>query len=209
MPWSDTILEIYKFANWLAVIVSLTGRKWATFENWSMTTKIASLPFWDLGRPVTKSIWILSHFHSGIGSGCRSPAGFWCSALTRRQTSHSSIYRAMSCFILDHQYFWRMSRYILVLPGWIERGVSCASFITFSVISSNRGTTMRSLKYKVPSSPSEKSLDFSKARSFFIRSTWASLAWADLIAFRRVGSKTRLFREPCGTSWRFSLHSSS
>ena len=90
MPWRDMILETYKSANWLAEIVSLTGRKWATLENRSIKTKMASWPFYDQGKPVKKSISILSHFHSGIKSGCRVPAGLWCSALTRRQTSHSS-----------------------------------------------------------------------------------------------------------------------
>ena len=38
--------------------------KCATLESQSMTTRIASLPFYDLGNPVTKSISTWSHFHS-------------------------------------------------------------------------------------------------------------------------------------------------
>src|SRR4051812_34496240 len=68
---------------WLAVIDSRTGRKCATLECLSTTTKMASFPFWVFGKPVMKSILTLSHFHSGIGKGLRVPAGLSCSALTQ------------------------------------------------------------------------------------------------------------------------------
>src|SRR4051812_46317512 len=55
MPCSETILAVYNSANCPAEIVSLTGRKWATLDKLSVTTKIALLPFCDLGNPVTKS----------------------------------------------------------------------------------------------------------------------------------------------------------
>src|SRR3954470_12397558 len=113
----DTILETYKSANWLAVIDSQTGRKCATLESLSTTTKMASFPFWVFGKPVMKSILTLSHFHSRIGNGLIVLAGLWCSALTRCQTSHSAMNCAISLFIRVHQNLWRRSWYIFVLPG--------------------------------------------------------------------------------------------
>src|SRR3954462_11274047 len=54
MPFSETILAVYNSANCPDEIVSLTSRKWATLDKLSMTTKIALLPFCNLGNPVTK-----------------------------------------------------------------------------------------------------------------------------------------------------------
>ncbi|MFS7978393.1 hypothetical protein Hanom_Chr10g00914981 [Helianthus anomalus] len=56
--------------------VSLIAKKCADFVSRSTITQIVSFPRWDLGRPVTKSMEICSHFHCGI-SGCWSrPEGF-------------------------------------------------------------------------------------------------------------------------------------
>ncbi|KAJ0847136.1 hypothetical protein HanRHA438_Chr15g0732741 [Helianthus annuus] len=49
--------------------VSLIAKKWADFVSRSTITQIVSFPRWDLGRPVTKSMEISSHFHYGI-LGC-------------------------------------------------------------------------------------------------------------------------------------------
>ncbi|MFS8018619.1 hypothetical protein Hanom_Chr15g01394131 [Helianthus anomalus] len=52
------------------------AKKCADLVNRSTITQMVSFPRWDLGRPVTKSMEICSHFHFGI-SGCWSrPAGF-------------------------------------------------------------------------------------------------------------------------------------
>jgi hypothetical protein len=50
------------------------GKKSANFVNLSTTMKMQSLPC-SLGNPVIKSMEILSHFFSGMGSGCSSPVG--------------------------------------------------------------------------------------------------------------------------------------
>ena len=90
-PWRDTIREMYKSASWLAVILSRTGRKWATLERRSITTKIALFPLLVLGNPVMKSILILSHFHSGIARGWRVPAGRWCCFNTTTNVAISNV----------------------------------------------------------------------------------------------------------------------
>jgi hypothetical protein len=51
------------------------GKNKADFVSRSTTTYMASFPFFPLGNPVTKSIEISSHFHSGIDNVCNSPAG--------------------------------------------------------------------------------------------------------------------------------------
>jgi len=42
----------------------------------STITQIASFPLFPLGSPNTKSIVIISHFHSGIGNGCNQGCQF-------------------------------------------------------------------------------------------------------------------------------------
>jgi len=65
----------YNFANLSTGSVILMGKNRADLVSQSTTTHITSLPFFPFGNPVTKSMAIFSHFHSGIGSGCNSPAG--------------------------------------------------------------------------------------------------------------------------------------
>jgi hypothetical protein len=48
----------------------------ATLVRQSIITQIESFPFCVRGSPVTKSMPISSHFHSGTGRGCNRPAGF-------------------------------------------------------------------------------------------------------------------------------------
>ena len=50
--------------------------------NLSTITQMESYPSLERGNPTTKSIVILSHFHSRIGRGWSFPDGFWCSAFT-------------------------------------------------------------------------------------------------------------------------------
>jgi hypothetical protein len=49
--------------------------KCAILENLSTTTKIESLPFFDLGKPKTKSIEISTQRSIGTGNGVYSPCG--------------------------------------------------------------------------------------------------------------------------------------
>ena len=61
---------------------------------------MASCPLGDLGKPVTKSIHIRLHFHSGMGSGCSSLKGYWCSALICWQVKHCSTNWAISLHVI-------------------------------------------------------------------------------------------------------------
>ena len=148
IPCKETTLEGYNSANWAVVIDSLTGKRWATLVSLSMTMKIASFPFLDLGKPVTKSISMWLNFHSGIGRGWRSPAGWWCFVFTLRQTSHSLTNWAISRFIRVYQKVFLRSWYTLELPGWMERRKLCGSSIMTFLISP-MGTTSRSSRNKV------------------------------------------------------------
>ena len=92
-----------------------------------------------------KSMEISSHFHTGTGKGCKYPGVRMWSALTLPQVSHYAAYWVMSYFMLDHQYKWRKSWYILLLPGWIDSFEWWASFKIFLFSSSFDGTTNLSL----------------------------------------------------------------
>ncbi|KAJ6847542.1 uncharacterized protein M6B38_277275 [Iris pallida] len=96
------------------------GRNLADFVSLSTITQMTLLPFCVLGSPDTKSIVICSHFHSGTGSGCSSPAVRWCSAFTCWHTKHFETNLAISRFIPCHQKFCLRSLYIFVLPGGME-----------------------------------------------------------------------------------------
>ncbi|MFS8024695.1 hypothetical protein Hanom_Chr16g01466411 [Helianthus anomalus] len=75
-PCLETTSLRYTSARVENLSVSLIARKCADFVSRSTITHIVSFPRWDLGRPVTKSMEISSHFHCGI-LGCWSrPAGF-------------------------------------------------------------------------------------------------------------------------------------
>jgi hypothetical protein len=52
--------------------MDLTGIKWDTFENLSTTTIIESCCFTVMGKPIIKSIEIVSHFYSRIAKGCNN-----------------------------------------------------------------------------------------------------------------------------------------
>ena len=156
-----------------------------------------------------KSIPILSHFHSGIAKGWRVPAGRWCSAFTRRQTSQFAIYWAISLFILVHQNLWRRSWYILVLPGWMVRGDSWASLRINCRRCWFLGTTRRFSKYTTPWSFVEKQLAPPLAMFSLILDIPLSRFWAAMIWSVRVGFATKVERKPWGTMWRLSFRNSS
>src|SRR3954464_12484615 len=156
-----------------------------------MTTKMALFPFWVFGKPVMKSILTLSHFHSGIGNGLRVPADLWCSTLTRRQTSHSAMNCVISLFILVHQNLWRRSRYIFVLPGWIERCVSCASLIISCLRFLFLGTTICFPKKTIHLLSVEKHLATPLAMFSLIRRTPRERLWATMIGPQGLVSPPR------------------
>ncbi|MFS7962905.1 hypothetical protein Hanom_Chr08g00731971 [Helianthus anomalus] len=67
---------------------TISLKKCADFVRRSTITQIISWPLGVLGSFVTKSIEICSHFHLGISGCCRSPEGFWYSALTLAHVKH-------------------------------------------------------------------------------------------------------------------------
>jgi hypothetical protein len=66
-------------------------------------THIASFPFFSLGNANTKSMVIISHFHSRICSGCNGHVGLWCSTLICCHIPHFDTYLVISLFMLGHQ----------------------------------------------------------------------------------------------------------
>ncbi|MFS7978410.1 hypothetical protein Hanom_Chr10g00915161 [Helianthus anomalus] len=79
----------------------MARKKCADFVNRSTIAQIVSWPLGVLGNFVIKSMEICSHFHLGISGCCRSPEGFWYSALTLAHVKH--LLTATSPFILGHQ----------------------------------------------------------------------------------------------------------
>src|SRR3954470_11089952 len=161
--------------------------KCATLVRRSTTTHMESYPHLVLGNPVMKSIPILSHFQSGIGSGCNNPAGFWFSAFTLLHTSHKAICSAMSFLRLFHPNLSFMSMYILVLPGLIEYGELCASCKISFRSSESCGTQIRFPCHKVPCSSSWNPLALPLPIFSLISSISLSVFWASLILSNKVG----------------------
>ena len=131
------------------------GKKWADFVSRSTITQIASKPALVLGNPDTKSIAILSHFHCGISKGCNIPEGLWCSIFTFWQVKHFETYSATSFFIPGHQNIAFKSWYILVLPGWMENPLLCASFKISCLKVPTSGTMILPLNLHNPSFSSD------------------------------------------------------
>ena len=165
--------------------------KWASFVSLSMITHIKSWFCCDLGKPITKSIVIYSHFHSGIGSGCRSPEGFWCSTLTCWQVKHFDTYSSTSRFILSHQKFLFTSLYIFVPPGWMVSRDLCASSRMSLLRLSSSGTQSLSLHLNPPSATmlhSSGSFAEALANHFIISSFFC---WASSMRLMGVDCATR------------------
>jgi hypothetical protein len=59
---------------------------------------MASFCLVEAGNPVIKSMDMVSHFHSGMGKGCNSPAGCRYSTLTYWHSMHWAKFLAMSFF---------------------------------------------------------------------------------------------------------------
>jgi hypothetical protein len=146
------IRSTYNLAQRLAGYVIWTGRKCADLVSRSTMTHIESNPFEVLGKPTIKSILISSHFQDGMSNGCNSPADFKCTAFTFWQVSHLATYRAISIFILVHQNLCFRSWYILLLLGWIENLVKCASLRINCRSSGTFGTTNRFLNHNTSDS---------------------------------------------------------
>ena len=102
-PCIGTIRIRYNLAYWATVYVMQTGKKCAVLVNLSTITNIESNPLAVLGNLVTKSIVILSHFHSGMSKIWSVPAGFWCSVLTYRHVRHLTTKSTTSIFMPFHQ----------------------------------------------------------------------------------------------------------
>jgi hypothetical protein len=75
-PGSLITLFTYNFVSLSTKSIIFIGKNKVDFVSQSTTTHMASFPFFPLGNPVTKSIEISSHFHSGIDNNYNSPAGF-------------------------------------------------------------------------------------------------------------------------------------
>ena len=102
-PCIGTILSRYSQAYWAAVYVMRTGKKCAVLVNLSTITHIESNSLVVLGNPVTKSIVILSLFHSGISKLWSVPTSLWCSTLTCWHVRHLTTKSATSFFMPFHQ----------------------------------------------------------------------------------------------------------
>ena len=98
-PWRQTIRLTYNLASLSVEYIFLMGKKWTVFVNLSTITQMASYPLDVRGKPLTKSMAIMSHFHSGMGYCCNNPEGLWCSSFTCWQVRHLETNSAISLFI--------------------------------------------------------------------------------------------------------------
>ena len=147
---SDTILDgtpcnltfslTYNWTNLAIDILRFTGKKWALFVSRSTITHVASWPWTDLGKWVTKSIAMLSHFLLRISNGCNNSPGLWCSTFAFWQVKHVTTYWVISLFIPDHQNDSFRSWCILVVPGCRLRWLLCLLQESFSLLIICRNT---------------------------------------------------------------------
>ena len=86
------------------------------------------------GRHVIKSILIVSHFYSGMGSGCNSPNGCWYSALTCWHSMQQAKYYATYFFMFGQKKSFMIIVIILWYPGCPQYGRFCNSFMSVSLI---------------------------------------------------------------------------
>ena len=102
-PCSLIISWMYRWVNFSKGQFALMGKKWADLVNLSTITYMELYPANVLGSHITKSIEILSCFHSRISKVCSAPNGFWCSIFTFWKTKHLFTNFATSELILGHQ----------------------------------------------------------------------------------------------------------
>jgi len=186
-----TISSIYNWANLAIDILRFIAKKWALLVNWSTTTQIASWPLKVHGKWVTKSIAMLSHFHTGISKGCSVPPGLWCSSITFWQVKQVDTNCATSFFISCHQKVSLRSWYILVMSGCKLRRLLCPSsrINLFTLVSS--GTQTLPLNLKTPSSPKTNSLTWFDPDNSF---TFCKLASTDYLSLIKLKKSLDLVR---------------
>ena len=95
VPYNLTISFMYNWTSLLTGCLVFMGRKWADFFNLSTITHITSFPVDPFGNPITKSIVMCSHFHSGISRGWSFLVGFDVRSLFFRKyhiESHVELY---------------------------------------------------------------------------------------------------------------------
>ena len=103
------------------------GKKWAGLVNLSTITYMALYLVDVLGKLITKSIEMLSHFHSRISNGCNFPNGLWCSIFIFWQIKHLFTKLATSDVMPGHQNIFLRSWYILLMPGCTVNSLLWAS----------------------------------------------------------------------------------
>lgn len=101
IPYNLTTSFTYIMVSLSTGFVIFIGKNMICFVNLSTITYIVLFPVLLFGSPITKSIVMSSHFHSGIKRGCNPPTCFWCSIFTCWHTTHLATYPTISFFI-----FW-------------------------------------------------------------------------------------------------------
>jgi len=171
-PCNLTTSLTYNSANLSIDSFWFIGKKWAHFVSRSTITQIASKPLVVLGKWVTKSIAMLSHFHWGISNGSRVPPGLWCSIFAFWQTRQDGTKSATFVFMPVHQNVAFKSLYILVIPGCMLRRLLWPSSKSIFLSTRLLGTHTLSLYRRMPSLPILKSFLFSVPNSVMI--CWSS-----------------------------------
>ena len=115
--------------------LDLTGIKWVALLNWSTMTMIESCCRKFFDRPVTKSIQIVSHFHSGMGSGCNNLVGYWCFTLNLLHSKQWAKYSSTYFFMFGQKKSFMIMVIIFSYRGCPQYNCLCNSFITVSLIS--------------------------------------------------------------------------
>ena len=98
-------------------------KKWENLLSLSTTTNIQSLQS-TLGKPVMKSMEMISHFCSWRGNGCKSPVQWVCSTLFCCNVGNSLTYFITSSFNPFHENIFLNIMYVLKKLGWHARGES-------------------------------------------------------------------------------------
>ena len=169
-PCNLTISLMYSWANLTMDILKFIAKKWTLLVSQSNITQMVSCPLKVHGKWVTKSMEMLSHFHTGISKGCRIPSGLWCSTFAFWQVRHADTNWATSFFIPYHQKVSLRSLYILVMPGCRLRRLLCPPWRINFLTSASSSTQILPWNFSIPSLPKVKSLassDPSYSRTWF------------------------------------------
>ena len=120
--WKSMQFEIFfhkNIFNGIFVICRFYWLKMCFFENLSTRTVMEWCCFIVIGKPIIKSMEIISHFHSRIGEGCNKLARCWWSAFTCWHFMHLEIYSAMSLLIPGKKYCFLVVAIVLWYLGWV------------------------------------------------------------------------------------------